>query len=204
MANGLDLFNIANTPAASITTWIFIFGIGLFALLIIVRYQTLERSIQDYMLTTDAILTYMEYGREPDPDNKKVFDSFNDYRAILRDSQGSADYFIKFKRKNLEMQRQIIPQVEFCRTSIETLPFLGILGTVLGFLLTPDLFTESFAGTTSGLVLALSSTAAALFCTIFIKLFYESKILPQYVQFENALQAIESYGDRHGGLEASQ
>lgn len=197
----MELLTFFNNPAAGITTLVFICGIILFSALIMARYHSLQALIQNHIEITDAILTYIEYDREPDPENKAVFDSFSDYRAVLRDSSGEDDYFIKFKRKNLEMQKVITPRMEFCRTSVETLPFLGLLGTVLGFLMTPDMFAASFSATTSGLVLALSSTATALFFAILIKLVYESRIVPLYVQFENALQAIESYGDRHGTIE---
>lgn len=197
----MDILAFADNSAAGITTLVFICGIILFSALIMVRYQSLNRLIRNHIEITDAILTYIEHDREPDPENKTVFDTFTDYRAVLRDSSGDDDYFIKFKRKNLEMQKIITPQIEFCRTAVETLPFLGLLGTVLGFLMTPDMFSESFSATTSGLVLALSSTAAALFFAILIKLIYESRVIPLYLQFENALEAIESYGERHGSIE---
>lgn len=197
----MDILAFADNPAAGITTLVFICGIILFSALIMARYRSVNRLIQNHLEITDAILTYIEYDREPDPEHKIVFDSFSDYRAVLRDSGGDDDYFIKFKRKNLEMQKVITPRVEFCRTSVETLPFLGLLGTVLGFLMTPDMFSDSFSATTSGLVLALSSTATALFFAILIKLVYESRVIPLYIQFENSLEAIESYGERHGSIE---
>jgi biopolymer transport protein ExbB/TolQ len=193
--------SVLGNPLAAASTMIFLVGIVIFAAIIISRFRTLEKTINGHLQTTDAIIAYIEHRREPELENKVILDIFNDYRAVLRDSVGESDYYIKFKRKNLELQKSVLPHMEFCRTSTETLPYIGLLGTVLGFLLTPDIIRETFASGTGGLFLALSSTAAALFFVILIKLFFESRVVPQYLQFEEALQAIESYGERRMALE---
>lgn len=197
----MALLNSLGNPLAVLSTVIFLIGTTIFSLLIINRYRTVETLLSNHLRMLDTLILYIEHRREPEADNKAILDNFNDYRAVLRDSVGESDYYIKFKRKNLELQKSVLPYMEFCRTSTETLPYFGLLGTVLGFLLTPDIIRETFASGTGGLFLALSSTAAALFFVIFIKLFFESRVVPKYLQFEAGLDAIESYAERRAALE---
>lgn len=190
---------LTNRTAAAVTLGA-VTVIALFALVIFYQYSRLGRRLTEYIQTVDVVIAYIEHKREPDLENTGLLANFNDYRAVLRDSSDESECFIKFKRKNLEMVNRVMPVLEFCRTSTESLPFIGILGTVCGFLLTPDILQGNFSVTTGGLILALSSTATALFFTIFIKLGFESRIMPLYFQFEGALGALESYAERYGAM----
>jgi hypothetical protein len=133
-------------------------------------------------------------------------DEFEDYLAIIRNGSSERERYMHLKRKNLVMQQGVTRDVEFCRTYTEVLPYMGILGTVLGFFFSPTIFMPGATPTTAsipigGLVLALSSTAAALICILFVKLVYENRIIPNYLVFEQSLQVIDDYARRYGDLE---
>ena len=132
----------------------------------------------------------------------RVKDEFEDYLAVIRQGESEAARFIRFKRKNLHMQQTLIEDLEYCRTYTEVLPYMGILGTVLGFFFSPAVFAPGAASASSvgGLVLALASTAAALACILVIKLFFENAIIPQYIEFTDALAAVDDYMARYGEL----
>lgn len=191
---------ILGQPAGIVTLG---FALALFVVFIeiMMRYRRLNRTLDDYLQVTDALIAYIEHQQPPETPNKNILDNFNDYRAVLRDSKDEGDCFIKFKRKNLAMLKNVVPHIEFCRTWTESLPFIGILGTVLGFLLTPGMMDGGFNMTTSGLVLALASTATALCFAIIVKIGFESNATSRYLHFESTLQALESYGERHGVME---
>jgi hypothetical protein len=155
--------------------------------------------------------TWLGYLRPPPPqpspvDEYNILDDFEDYLTVIREGNTEGERFMRFKRKSLKMRNDIERDIEYCRTYTETLPYLGILGTVLGFFFSPAVFGGA-AGmaspptiTIGGLVLALSSTAAALACIIVIKLFFENAIIPKYLAFEQALEALDDYASRYGGL----
>lgn len=135
-----------------------------------------------------------------------ILDDFEDYLTVIREGNTEGERFMRFKRKSLKMRQDVERDIEYCRTYTETLPYLGILGTVLGFFFSPAVFggdagmASPPAITIGGLVLALSSTAAALACIIVIKLFFENAIIPKYLAFEQALVALDDYAGRYGGL----
>jgi hypothetical protein len=137
-------------------------------------------------------------------------DEFEDYLTVIREGATENERFIRFKRKNFKMHQDLIREVELCRSSVETLPYLGILGTVLGFFFSPAVFAPATAtagtpvATVGGLVLALSSTAVALACLILIKTLYENRVIPQFIEFENSLQVIEAYVARYGDLRLTE
>jgi hypothetical protein len=155
--------------------------------------------------------TLLRYLRPPAPppspvDEYNILDDFEDYLTVIREGNTEGERFMRFKRKSLKMRSDIERDIEYCRTYTETLPYLGILGTVLGFFFSPAVFGEATGMaspptiTIGGLVLALSSTAAALACIIMVKLFFENAIIPQYLAFEQALVALDDYAGRYGGL----
>lgn len=135
-----------------------------------------------------------------------VADELEDFLTVIREGEVESERYIRFKRKGLKMRQDIDRDVEFCRTYTEALPYLGILGTVLGFFFSPAVFGGGVGVATpptitiGGLVLALSSTAAALTCIIAIKLFYENNIIPQVLNFEHALHALDDYAGRYGDI----
>jgi biopolymer transport protein ExbB/TolQ len=134
-----------------------------------------------------------------------IADDFQDYLDVLREGRSDAERYMRFKRKNLKLQQAIVRDVEFCRTYTETLPYMGILGTVLGFFFSPAVLAPGVTAgggtvTVGGLVLALLSTAVALICLIFIKLVYENRVIPQYIEFENSLQTLNDYANRYNPL----
>ncbi|RIK41988.1 MAG: hypothetical protein DCC55_10270 [Chloroflexi bacterium] len=156
----------------------------------------------------EALLGYFRPATvAPSPvEEYNILDDFEDYLAVLRGGNTEGERYMRFKRKSLKMRQDVERDVEYCRTYTETLPYLGILGTVLGFFFSPAVF-GGVAGAASpptitigGLVLALSSTAAALACIIVIKLFYENAIIPKYLAFEQALLALDDYAGRFGGI----
>lgn len=134
----------------------------------------------------------------------RVKDDFEDYLTVIRQGENERERYIRFKRKNLSMQQTLIEDLEFCRAYTEALPYMGILGTVLGFFFSPAVFAPNTANATNvgGLVLALTSTAAALACILVIKLFFENTIIPQYIEFVDALRAVDDYMGRYGELAA--
>jgi hypothetical protein len=133
-------------------------------------------------------------------------DDFEDYLSVIRDGDSEGARYMRFKRKSLKMRQDVDQDVEYCRTYTEALPYLGILGTVLGFFFSPAVFQRSVAMagpptiTVGGLILALASTAAALACIILIKLFYENAIMPKVLTFEQSLQVLDDYAGRYGGI----
>jgi hypothetical protein len=136
----------------------------------------------------------------------KLRDEFEDYLAIIRTGPTERVRYISLKRKNLTMQQAVIEDIEFCRTNTEVLPYMGILGTVLGFFFSPAIFIPgaTVSVTIGGLVVALSSTAAALACVLVLKLGYENRIIPKTIEFDQSLQVIDDYARRFGDLEAER
>jgi hypothetical protein len=134
----------------------------------------------------------------------KLRDEFEDYLAIIRHGPSERVRYISLKRKNLTMQQSVVADVEFCRTYTEVLPYMGILGTVVGFLFSPAVFLPGAPAsvTIGGLVVALSSTAAALGCVLILKLGYENRIIPKTIEFDQSLEVIDDYARRFGDLEA--
>jgi biopolymer transport protein ExbB/TolQ len=135
----------------------------------------------------------------------KLRDEYEDYLAIVRYGPSERERYIRLKRKNLSMQQSITEDLEYCRTYTELLPYMGILGTVLGFLFSPAIFTPGASAslTVGGLVVALTSTCAALFCLIVVKMGYENRIIPKAIEFEKSLQVIEDYASRYGDLDVA-
>jgi hypothetical protein len=133
----------------------------------------------------------------------KLRDEYEDYLAIIRHGLSERERYIRLKRKNLTMQQNVIEDVEYCRTNTEVLPYMGILGTVLGFFFSPAIFLPgaTVSVTIGGLVVALTSTAAALICILVIKLVYENQIIPKTIEFEQSLQVLDDYARRYGDLE---
>jgi hypothetical protein len=133
----------------------------------------------------------------------KMRDEFEDYLDIIRHGTSERERFMRLKRKNLTMQQGVTVDVEFCRTYTEMLPYMGILGTVLGFFFSPAIFLPgaSVSVTIGGLVVALTSTATALFCILVLKMGYENRIIPKAIEFEQSLQVIDDYARRYGELE---
>ena len=144
--------------------------------------------------------------RRVQPDRQRLLDiatGLRDYLTVVRAGETERERWITFRRKNLQMQRELSAHVEFCRTTTETLPYVGILGTLLGLLLSlDDLGASLAAGGTdwSGLIIAMSSTAVALTCLLIIKLLFERYTIPRYVQLEETLRAVEAYGTRYGDV----
>ena len=136
----------------------------------------------------------------------KMRDEFEDYLDIIRHGASERERFMRLKRKNLTMQQGVIEDVEFCRTYTEMLPYMGILGTVLGFFFSPAIFLPgaSVSVTLGGLVVSLTSTGAALFCILVVKMGYENRIIPKAIEFEQSLQVIDDYAQRYGELEVMQ
>jgi len=195
--------------STNVVTIIFVAVIIGLCIWVIIRYRDLGKSIQKYMNVVEFIIAYIEHKKTPDFKDKEIeiINLFNDYRSIIENSTGTNDAFIKFKRKNLEMQKPLIAELESCRTITEALPFVGILGTVIGLIISnnlSDITLSSFTNVTEGLTLALFSTGAALLAIIIIKLGFERSVIPQYIHFENTLQAIEDYGRNYGGIKFSQ
>ena len=150
-------------------------------------------------------------GRRVQPSRQRLLDiatGLRDYLTVVRAGESERERWITFRRKNLQMQRELSAHVEFCRTTTETLPYVGILGTLLGLLLSLDDLGASptvaglpAAGADwSGLIIAMSSTAVALSCLLVIKLLFERHVVPRYVQLEETLRAVEAYGARYGDV----
>jgi hypothetical protein len=136
----------------------------------------------------------------------KLRDEFEDYLAIVRHGPSERERYMRLKRKNLTMQQGVTEDVEFCRTYTEMLPYMGILGTVLGFFFSPAVFSPgaTISVTIGGLVVALTSTAAALLCIIILKMGYENRIIPKAIEFEQSLAVIDDFARRFGDLEQSR
>jgi hypothetical protein len=154
----------------------------------------------------DKMLAFF-YKRAPDEwlDNLKLRDEYDDYLAIVRHGIAESERYMRLKRKNLTMQQSVTADVEFCRTYTEILPYMGILGTVLGFFFSPAIFLPgaTVSVTIGGLVVALTSTAAALACILVIKMGYENRVIPKAIEFEQSLQVLEDYARRYGDLDGS-
>jgi hypothetical protein len=128
-------------------------------------------------------------------DDLKLRDEYDDYLAIVRHGVAESERYMRLKRKNLTMQQSVTTDIEFCRTYTETLPYMGILGTVLGFFFSPAIFVPgaTVSVTIGGLVVALTSTA--------VKMGYENRIIPKAIEFEQSLQVLDDYARRYGNLD---
>lgn len=182
-------------------TYLFVIFISIFSTAIISLYIYAQKNILEYTKLVEYILEFADSGNEPNfsYETKKIVENFRKFIKML---QGKMDHehFLKVKRQNLRMVQELTSYIELCRTFTEVLPYIGILGTVLGFLLTTDLFNGTLENSITGLTLALSSTALALFFAIIIKVLFEARIIPQYMHFENVLQALENHVEQQGGL----
>lgn len=125
---------------------------------------------------------------------------FRDYLTVIQNGVTESEQFITLKTRNFRMHQDVLKDIELCRNLVETLPYLGILGTVLGFLVSSFAADSTSALTLSGLTLALSSTAIALLCIVVIKVGWEYKVIPSFLEFESALQLIEDYARKYGRI----
>ena len=152
------------------------------------RFHTLHHQLKHFFGVEAAkgATNYVEFLRD-----------FIEYHRLVGVRALTHEQYVKFKHKHLRMRKELTAHLEYCRTSTETLPYIGILGTVLGFLLSLDGIMAASETNWSGLVLAMSSTAVALGCILWIKLNHERIVVPKYVQFESSLQVIEDYQDNH-------
>jgi len=182
-------------------TYLFVIFISIFSTAIISLYIYAQKIILEYTKLIEYILEFADSGEEPNfsYETKKTVDNFRRFINMLQVNRDH-EHFIKVKRQNLRMTQELTGYIELCRTFTEVLPYIGILGTVLGFLLTTDIFNGTLENAITGLTLALSSTALALFFAIIIKVLFESRIIPQYMHFDNILQALESHVEQQGGL----
>ena len=150
------------------------------------------------------IISAFTYSSEPfHPKLSDLYQSLSDFLKVGPDVPIQRDEWITFKRVNQQFQSGLVTLLESNRTKTETLPFIGILGTLMGFLLALGDIGGS-AATTSGLLsvagvgglfLAVLSTMIALSCVVFLKLRYEAKIVPQYLEFEELLGVLESFAE---------
>lgn len=117
---------------------------------------------------------------------------------------------IVLHRKMLDKRKSLYKHLEEARVNLELLPFLGIIGTLMGFAV-PYLFRLttvahfSFQVSGLGFFLAASSTICALLALIYLKKTYEADILAQFDYYECQQQSLEKImiqGDGFRILEA--
>lgn len=92
-------------------------------------------------------------------------------------------------RRDRELLRA---QLEEARTRTESLPLIGILGTILGLVLA-SMGQESLAAITSGIWIALSSSLFALFVMLVVKYRWEFEVLSDLENLEDRESLVFEY-----------
>ncbi|MEZ4710932.1 MAG: hypothetical protein R3A44_27285 [Caldilineaceae bacterium] len=136
------------------------------------------------------------------PDLSELSMKISDHLRILDSGACERERWLTFRRLNRQLQHELVELLEQSRTQTEALPFIGIMGTLLGFGTSiTGLGSAADAGLFSntgfwGLILAMSSTLVALSYVVWIKLGYEARAIPKYIEFEALLQVLEAFVER--------
>ena len=103
---------------------------------------------------------------------------------------------IVLHRKMLDKKQTLYRYLEEGKVNLEVLPFIGILGTLLGF--TIPYLMNSFSGTKyvfhvtgAGFFLATSSTICAVIALTYLKKKYESSVLAMFDYYECQQKAVQ-------------
>ena len=170
---------------------------------VIYLYRSARHRIHEMNLAYELLLASLDEEREPDlsSESAAAVQYLSELRAIIRDRTDEQARFLKFKRKAVDITHELSDKLERCRSLTETLPLMGIFGTVFGFLLSSGVLSGQHQPSVGGLGMALLTTLFALGFTIWIKVWYESDVVPLYFRLETNLQALEVYVDRYRGID---
>ena len=107
---------------------------------------------------------------------------------------------ITLQRKLLEKKEEIYHLLERGRVEIETLPFMGIIGTLVGFAI--SFFTNQFSFNVNGIgfFLAASSTIFALSYLINLKKTHEAETLALFDYFNEQQNSLEKIMTSYEGF----
>lgn len=174
--------------------------IGAFALKGVSHFnRALQKILQENMFYTEIILGMESTGKNLSSPNLfkrevriAIWELYNNLRV-----QPNKDHkIITLHRKMLDKRQELYHDLEQGKVTLEILPFLGILGTLLGFAV-PYLMQQNQANQLSlnltgmGFFLAATSTIAALLALIYLKKNYEAKVLAEFDYFESQEKALE-------------
>ena len=107
---------------------------------------------------------------------------------------------ITLQRKILEKKKEIYHLLERGRVEIEILPFLGIIGTLLGFAISFVTNQFSFNVNGIGFFLAASSTIFALLSLIRLKKKHEAQTLAAFDYYKEQQFSLEKIMIKHDGF----
>lgn len=125
--------------------------------------------------------------------------------TLLRIQPGKENKSVVLHRKILESKQVLYRDLEEAKVYLEILPFVGIIGTLLGFMVpyfaNIVLSAEQiFQVTGAGFSLAASSTMLALFALIHLKQKYEADVLAKFDHYECQVQSLEKILVDGGGF----
>lgn len=123
----------------------------------------------------------------------------------LRVQPSKENKSIVLQRKMLEKKQELYYNLEEAKINLEVLPFLGIIGTLLGFA-APHIFNLSGSGkvnfdlTGVGFFLAISSTICALLTLIYLKKTYEAHTMADFDYYLQQQKSIEKIMIEYDGF----
>ena len=161
--------------------------------------EAIEQISHENEFYTEIILGLETLGKnicEPRKVSRKIriaiWELYNNLKVQpLKDNK-----IITLQRKMLNKRQSLYHNMEQGKVVLEILPFIGIIGTLLGFAV-PYFINQiissklTFNITGFGFFLAASSTIFALLCLIYLKKRYEAKILSAFDYFESQEKALE-------------
>lgn len=176
------------------------FTIGIFALKGAISYRKVKEKItQENDFYTEIILGLESGGTTTSrPSLLKretriaLWELYNNLRVHL----GKETKSVVLHRKMLETKQILYKYLEDARVNVEILPYLGILGTLVGFAIpyvAMGAMDEkySFQVTGLGFFFAAATTIVALIFLIYLKKKYESDIIGKMEYYEAQVQALE-------------
>ncbi len=183
--------------------------IGIFVLKGASHYKSaIQKILQENEFYTELILGLESTGKNLSSPNLykrevrvAIWELYNNLRV-----QPNKDHkIITLHRKMLDKRQELYHDLEQGKVTLEILPFIGILGTLLGFAV-PYLIEQNKASQLSlnltgmGFFLAATSTIGALLALIYLKKNYESRVLAEFDYFESQEKALEKIMAEYDGF----
>ncbi|MBI4615885.1 MAG: MotA/TolQ/ExbB proton channel family protein [Planctomycetes bacterium] len=159
------------------------------------RYRSASQEIRLLREVYDAILVKAEAGADRSDAALAAQEriELDDTKALLARRSGVARR-LKLHDRYRRQREGLRLQVEEARSRTESLPLIGILGTVFGLMLA-SLGQESIGAITSGIWIALLSTFFALTFMLIAKYTWEADVLAALENLEDRERIVFDYAE---------
>jgi biopolymer transport protein ExbB/TolQ len=171
-------------PVQSAVTLVFLLVVlGMF-FRIAFWYRGARRGIATLREVYDRIIRVGEEREQPESVlAEQELEALDDARSLLVRRAGIGRK-VKFHSRYRHQREKLRHQVERARSATESLPIVGILGTILGLVMA-SMGQDSIKAMTGGMSVALSSSLCALFFMLVSKFWFEAGVLSELENLED-------------------